>query len=112
MSSAATVRQHISSTPGVCGGKPCIDGTRIRVQDIVVRTELGDLPDDIVRAYPQITLADVHAALAHYYDNCAEIDRQIREGDELAARLKSQGGPGLLDRLRKTGDGDAAVPPR
>jgi uncharacterized protein (DUF433 family) len=27
---------HIEITPGVCGGKPRIEGTRIRVQDIYV----------------------------------------------------------------------------
>src|SRR2546421_9629597 len=103
MSAADTLKQHISTTSGVCGGKPCVDGTRIRVQDIVIRTELGDSPDDIVRAYPEITLADVHAALAYYYDNRSSIDQQMREGEELAARMKSQAGPGLLDQLRKTG---------
>lgn len=111
MSTAATLKQHVSSTPGVCGGKPCVAGTRIRIQDIVIRTELGDSPDDIVRSYPHITLADVHAALAYYYDNRDAIDSQIREGEELAAGMKAQAGPGLLEQLRKT-DGDAPVPPR
>lgn len=32
---------HIKKTPGVCGGKACIDGTRIRVMDIVVLHEQG-----------------------------------------------------------------------
>src|SRR5438105_14756488 len=110
MSSATTAKQHISSTPGVCGGKPCIAGTRIRVQDIVILTELGESPDAIVRAYPQITLADVHAALAYYYDNRDAVDQQIRGSDDVIARVKSQSGPGLLDQLRKT-SGAAPVPP-
>src|SRR5438105_1137528 len=112
MSTAATAKQHISSTPGVCGGKPCIAGTRIRVQDIVIRAELGDSPDDIIRAYPQITLADVHAALAYYYDNRQMIDEQIRVGEELAAKMKAQAGPGLLDQQRTKTNDDAALPPR
>src|SRR5438105_10997188 len=103
MSTAATAKQHISSTPGVCGGKPCIAGTRIRVQDIVIRTELGDSPDQIVHAYPQLTLADIHAALAYYHDNRAAIDQQIREGEALAEQMKAKSGPGLLDQLRKSG---------
>src|SRR5688500_16874769 len=111
MSAATTIKQHISSTPGVCGGHPCVAGTRIRVQDIVLRTELGDSSDDIVRAFPHITLADVHAALAYYYDNREAIDQQIRESEQLAEQMKAQSRPGLLDRLRKA-DGDAAIPPR
>ena len=111
MSTTASLKQHISSTPSVCGGKPCIAGTRIRVQDIVIRTELGDSPDDIVRAYPHITLADVHAALAYYYDNRQAIDQQIRDGEQLVERMKGQSGPGLLDQLKKTGGSDASISP-
>jgi uncharacterized protein (DUF433 family) len=110
MSDAGTLRQHISATPGVCGGRPCVAGTRIRVQDIVTRTELGDAPDDIVRSYPHLTLADIHAALAYYYDNRELIDRQIRESDDLVVRMKAQAGPGLLEQARKR-DGDASVSP-
>jgi uncharacterized protein (DUF433 family) len=97
MSTTPMLKQHISCTAGVAGGKPCIAGTRIRVQDIVIRTDLGDSPDDIVRGYPHITLADVHAALAYYYDNRDDIDQQLREGEAAAARMKAQSGPSLLD---------------
>ena len=34
------ISQHITKTPGVCGGRPCIAGHRIRVQDIVVWHEM------------------------------------------------------------------------
>lgn len=30
------LQEHITKTPGVCGGKACISGHRIRVLDIVV----------------------------------------------------------------------------
>ena len=110
MSTTGATKQHISTTTGVCGGKPCIAGTRIRVQDIVIRTELGDSADDITHAYPGITLADVHAALAYYYDNRESIDKQIRESDELIERAKKQAGPRLLDQVQKP-DTDASLPP-
>ena len=29
-------KEHIAKTPGICGGKACIAGHRIRVMDIVV----------------------------------------------------------------------------
>src|SRR2546423_1606375 len=103
MGAVFTSKQHITCTPGVAGGKPCIAGTRIRVQDIVIRTELGESPDEIIKAYPHLTLADIHAALAYYYDNRAAIDQQIRDGEILAAQIKDQSRPGLLDQLRKSG---------
>jgi uncharacterized protein (DUF433 family) len=99
MTVPAVQRTHIASTPDVCGGKPCIAGTRIRVQDIVVRTELGESPDEIVRAYPHLTLGDVHSALAYYYDNRSEIDQQMRDEEALIAKVKSKGGPSNVDSL-------------
>ncbi|MHC4181398.1 MAG: DUF433 domain-containing protein, partial [Planctomycetota bacterium] len=66
--SEPAVTKHIQSRPGVCGGKPCIGGTRIRVQDVMVWHELQGLtPDEIVAQFPQLTLAGVHAALAYYH---------------------------------------------
>ena len=55
--------------PDVLGGKPCIAGTRIRVQDIYQWHELqGKSPDEIVSSFPQLTMADVYAALAYFWD--------------------------------------------
>jgi len=79
---------HIEASPDMCGGKPRIAGTRIRVQDIVAWTELGRSPDEIVDGYPHITLGDVHAALAYYHDHQEEIDRHIREDDEFVAQFR------------------------
>lgn len=69
------IAQHITKTPGICGGRPCIAGHRIRVQDIVVWHEMrGYCPDEIVDMFPGITLADVYAALAYYFDHREEIE--------------------------------------
>ena len=85
------IKQHIKITPDVCGGKPCIAGHRIRVQDIVIDYEyLGMSPEDILSAYPGITLADVHAALAYYYDNKEEINQSIKEEEEFYRKMKAK----------------------
>jgi len=85
-----TIIQHITKTPGVCGGKACIAGHRIRVSDIVVWHERrGYAPDEIVEIFPGITLADVHAALSYYFDHPAEIEADFRRGEEWAAWLKA-----------------------
>jgi len=84
-----TLAKHIEATPGVCGGKPRIAGTRIRVQDIYICHELhGMSPDEIVDAYPHITLADVHAALAYYYDHRDAIQQAIVTDRVLVENLK------------------------
>lgn len=45
-------------------GKPCIRGTRITVETILRKLGAGHTPADLVAAYPQISEADVLAALS------------------------------------------------
>jgi uncharacterized protein (DUF433 family) len=77
------IREHIEIVVGAGGPKARIAGHRIRVQDVVIWHEkLGMSPDEIVYDYPTITLADItladmHAALAYYWDNREEIERAI-----------------------------------
>lgn len=96
------LQQHIQTD--LSTGKPCIVGTGIRVWDVYVLHERqGKTPDEIVTAYPHITLANVHAALAYYWDNKDEIDRQMKEADEFVEQLKAASGPGpLAQKLAST----------
>jgi len=72
--------QRITRDPDVCGGKPCIAGHRVRVLDIAVWHEhQGMTPDEIVSHVPSISLADVHAALAYYFDHIDEIQQELRD---------------------------------
>ena len=81
------VQRHIDQTPGLRSGKPCVKGTRITVADVVLWTERGMSPDELVTEFPQLTLADVYAALAYYHDNRESIDRQIDESQAFASSL-------------------------
>ena len=72
-----TLNQHIEITPGISGGKPRIAGHRITVENIVIWHErLGKSADEIAGDY-DITLADVYAALAYYFDHRIEIDQSL-----------------------------------
>jgi len=93
----ADPRQHITTSPGVCGGKPCITGTRVRVWDIAARAQAGQSPDEILANFPHLTLSDVHAALAYYYDNRQAIDQQAIDDDRVAQQLRQDTGPGPLE---------------
>jgi uncharacterized protein (DUF433 family) len=107
------IAKHIESTPGVCGGRPRIAGTRIRVQDIVIWHErLGYSPDEIVSRYPQLTLADLYAALTYYHDHRDEIEQYIQESDELAITLQRHIPSKLLQKLTARDAGADALPPR
>ncbi|MGA2061423.1 MAG: DUF433 domain-containing protein [Thermoguttaceae bacterium] len=84
--------QHIESTPGTRGGKPRITGTRICVSDVVIWTERGRSPEEIVTDFPQLSLSDVFAALAYYYDHREEIDRQMKESEAFARTMEMDQG--------------------
>jgi uncharacterized protein (DUF433 family) len=72
--------ERIVKTPGVCGDRARLAGHRVRVLDIVNWDEhQGLTPDEIVSQVPSITLAEVHAALAWYFDHVEEIQTEIRE---------------------------------
>ena len=55
---------RITSDPGICGGKPCIAGTRMRVLDVLEYMAGGDSVDELLRAFPYISREDVLACLA------------------------------------------------
>jgi len=82
--------KHIEITPGIAGDKPHIVGHRITVQNIVIWHEwLGHSADEIAAEY-ELTLADVYAALAYYYDHQLEIDQSIRESEAFVETLRQQ----------------------
>ncbi len=92
--------QHIEKTPGVVGGKARIAGTRIRVMDIVVWHERqGMSPDEIVDMVDQISLADVYAALAYYFDNRSEIEMSFEREAELVQEYKQKYPSKLREKL-------------
>ena len=95
------IPSHITKTPGVCGGRACIAGHRIRVLDVVVWHEKRGLsPDEIVDMFPGITLADVYAALAYYFNNPLEIDEEFRKSADWADWLKANVPSKIPDELR------------
>jgi uncharacterized protein (DUF433 family) len=97
-----TDRVRIVSTPGTCGGKPRIAGHRITVKHIVISHQRSGLsPDEIVSDYPSLTLSDVYAALAYYFDHQSEIDADIKADDEHWAEVERQNPGSLADRLRQ-----------
>src|SRR4051812_7548731 len=64
-------------------------GTRAKVRQIAIDTLAGRSPDQIHAAYPHLSLAQIHAALAYYYDHKSQIDAEIeavvRYADEMRA---------------------------
>lgn len=88
--SAAILDSHIEITPGVLGGKPRIAGRRIAVEHIVVWHEWMGRPADEIAGEYDLSLADIYAALAYYYDHRQEIDDSLRAGEQLVEEMRRQ----------------------
>jgi len=97
---AVIITERITKSAGIQGGKACIANHRIRVMDIVIwHEDLSMSPDEIVAAYPELTLSDVHAALTYYFDNVEEIRQDIRRNDDVADQLRTQFPSKLKEKL-------------
>ena len=74
---------HITTDPNICGGSPIIGGTRFPVRSIVMYIlRHGLTPEELVSRFPLLTLAQVYDALAYYYDNREDIEKDISENTE------------------------------
>ena len=71
----------IESTPGVCGGEPCIVRTRIPVWLLAHARQLGTGEADLLRAYPSLRAEDLVNAWAYARAHREEIERQIHENE-------------------------------
>lgn len=76
----STTHAHIARVQGVKGGEPIIRGKGVTIQTIVVLTQQGLTPEQIVEEYEGIlTLAEVHDALGYYYNHPGEIEQYMAE---------------------------------
>jgi uncharacterized protein (DUF433 family) len=96
---AAILTQHIDVSPGIMGGKPHIAGHRITVQNIVIWHERMGLSADEIATEHDLTLAEVYAALAYYYDHRAEIDNSIRADEAFITELRRRTPSRLKEKL-------------
>jgi uncharacterized protein (DUF433 family) len=56
---------RISVDAAICGGKPCIRGTRIWVSLILDMLAAGTTETELLADYPQLTPEDIRAAVAY-----------------------------------------------
>lgn len=57
--------ERITVDTGKCGGRPCIRGMRIRVQDILGMLSEGMEISEILDDYPYLERADIRAVLLY-----------------------------------------------
>ncbi len=74
--------QGIEKTPGVCGGRACIAGTRIPVWVMIEARRIGYSEADLLENYPTISAADLANTWAYADAYPDEIELAIRENEE------------------------------
>ncbi len=84
-------------------GIPWITGANTKVVEVVLdKLAHGWSPEEMHRQHPHLSMAQIHAALAYYYEHQPDIDTQIekewQEVNELAARRPDSP---LRQRLRE-----------
>lgn len=84
--------RNIVRDDAICGGAPILEGTRIRVSDVVAQVEYQEkTPEELVSSFPALSVSDVYAALTYYYERPTQIRKEIREREELLTRKAQEG---------------------
>jgi uncharacterized protein (DUF433 family) len=87
---------HIILSPE---GVPYIGGTRTKVEEVILdHLAYHWDAEEIQRQHPDLTLGQIHSALAYYYDHQEELDREIDNGLREVAQIRASLGtsPNLL----------------
>lgn len=69
----------IAVDPDIRSGRPYILGTTVTVSDIAIAKLYHDKDADGIADWYGLTLPQVYAALAYYYDHKDAIDQEIRQ---------------------------------
>jgi uncharacterized protein (DUF433 family) len=82
---------HITYRQDIANGSPVIEGTRITVKCIAEYYQMGMNVDEILINLSHLTSAQVHSALAYYFDHQKEIDSDMKESSNIAFWKKQVG---------------------
>jgi uncharacterized protein (DUF433 family) len=76
----STEHPYIVSQADYRGGSPVIKGTKFPVRSVVNYVlHQGISPEELVKEFSHLTLAQVYDALSFYYDNKESIDKDLRD---------------------------------
>ena len=75
---AVDIGSLVTMTPGVYGGRPCLEGTRFPILQLAVLHNERRSPEWIAEQYG-LPLVHIYAGVAYYLANRAAIDRELAE---------------------------------
>ena len=99
MTAAETITHIVCDARGVAW----IDGKNVKVIEVVLdHLAYGWSADAIHEQHPHLSLAEIHSALAYYYDHVAELDAEIARQEEELKRLRAATGESSLQKRLRT----------
>jgi uncharacterized protein (DUF433 family) len=83
-------------------GAAWIDGKNVKVVEVVLdHLSYGWSADAIHEQHPDLSLAEIHSALAFYYDHTRELEAEIAEQEKKVKNLRgTANGASFQRRLR------------
>jgi uncharacterized protein (DUF433 family) len=87
-------------------GREWVDDTTYRVVDVALDQLVhGWSPEEIhFQHYGRLSMSQIHAALAYYYDNRERLDAEIRQTTAEVASMRESASPSpFLERMRAAG---------
>lgn len=84
-----------------------ISGTRVNLEVVIHRYQLGATAEQIAHSFPTLLLADIHAVISYYLNHQPEVEaylqRQAEAGVEIRRQIEASpycgNTPGLRERL-------------
>lgn len=72
-------------------GVPVIEGTRMKVAQLVALKRTNNLtPEALREQFPHLSLGQIYAALAYYYDHQTEVDADIERRNQFVAETEAE----------------------
>lgn len=79
----------VTRTPGVYGGRPCLEGTRFPILKVAVLYNAGFTPEEVARDY-RLEISRVFAGFAYYLANREAVDAEVAAETALHTRLAKE----------------------
>lgn len=86
-------------------GTARVGGTRLTLDTVVARYDLGDSPEQLAKSFPPLSVADAYAVITYVLRHRPEVDEYLRRREEQAERVRAMIGAhqgpqtGLKERL-------------
>lgn len=99
MPSALPVAPQYPHVEFDANGIPIIAGTTMKVVELVMAQRAhGWSPEEIHFQHPYLSLSQIHSALAYYWDNRSDLDRDIERRSRFAEQARREAGPSPLKK--------------